>query len=100
MSRTEFGPDEISEFAEMLWDACARSPVPVDAPPAGGVPSCCPLYAAFECMVPLQIGDSGAFMRGFDGCSLASHFRKKSERALYELGKRFREQALSGEGFR
>jgi len=104
--------DEISELAEALWDACAasgRKVVPDDDLVGAGC--CCPFGALIPMAPPSWLGDgyptastvsarvnitrqdADAFMRGFGSDSRCSS-------PLELLGRRFREQALSGEGFR
>lgn len=88
--------DEISELAEFLWGCCAGS---YEGKPSEIDITSCPLCLAFghEHGVPfLSDGERAAFIAGFDGTpNLAPGMPE-----LFELGKRFRSQALSGEGFR
>jgi hypothetical protein len=105
-------PDEISEFAECLWDACAeaeRRGLTV-RPTRGEVgqckTECCPLGALLGDDYPLpwdayaKLESSGVsqadlcdFLAGFDG-------HRRSRIGLVALGRRFREQALRHGGFR
>lgn len=89
--------DEISELAECLWDACARYPKAVHP---GGT---CPLWAMFGsgCGEDL-LGrtETDNFIVGFDDRYEFGTARLGVAHPLQELGRRFREQALSGEGFR
>lgn len=96
--------DEVSELAECLWDACAEAekhgkrvgPRLACAPP---LPVCplealtgeynLPTAASLAGLSRRQVDEFGAgFDSGHDG------------NPLKDLGCRFREQALSGEGFR
>lgn len=97
--------DEISELAECLWDACAEAerngkhigdrrglapPLPL-----------CPLEALTgdynlpnnAKLLRLSWREISAFGHGFDYGDFGSG-------SMFDLGRRFREQALSGEGFK
>jgi hypothetical protein len=95
--------DEISELAECLWDACRD--YALSCPVASEDSDRCPQSAAFgdwrSHRVDNVFGVVGAcaFRCGFDG------FRELrpehlGQQKLFDLGRRFREQALSGEGFK
>lgn len=95
----ELGPDEISELAEFLFQECAKSAKTC------GVGGPCPLLLAFG--VGLGAGTISketieAFVTGFDMRRGFGSFRHEydPENPAYLLGRRFREQALSGEGFK
>jgi len=91
--------EDVSELGEFLWMCCATAKHTLRPLDRVG-PTYCPLDAAFSyygfAFERLGYNVCASIMRGFDGDT----FRTTLDDRLFDLGRRFREQALSGEGFR
>ncbi len=110
-SAPEPNDDEISEIAELLWNACREAEERGMKISSSREPNCCcpmgalygaspgdPDYIRFHVVEDLPDLFRKGFWKGFDGYVI--NYRCKETNRGWELGQRFREQALSGEGFR
>jgi hypothetical protein len=107
MKENAMTPDEISELAEFLWMCCAEAEARGDkiVPYFMDLPrQFCPFEAVggsgnfdFRELTPQQ---ASSFRHGFDHQDAWGPPDHRLDLDLFALGLRFREQALSGEGFR